>query len=104
LGSPPQPVASLESLSEDFKIQTKKLLLDESYDVPDLQELIGKDFEKKLSILEKFPYPGGETVALQRLSKYISHEVSFIQFNAFITDSLSSQYVRIQYGQVFNIK
>ncbi len=75
LGPPPKPEANLKSLPDDCKLQGKKLQVAKDYDVPTLEELIGKDFEKKLEILENFPYPGGETIALERLKKYISLEV-----------------------------
>lgn len=76
LGPPPKPENTLDSIPDKCQLQSKKLQVAEEFDVPTLTELMGKDFEKKLEILENFPYPGGETVALERMSKYISHEVS----------------------------
>ncbi len=41
---------------------------------------MGQDYESKLEILENFPFLGGETVALQRLEKYISEKVNSVSF------------------------
>ena len=53
----------------------KVLLKDNDYNVPSLEELMGKNFEKKLEIIENFPFPGGETVALKRLDQHICEKV-----------------------------
>jgi hypothetical protein len=74
IGPPPKPVGMLDELPK--KCRLASLGADEEYDVPTLEELLGKNFEKKLEILENFPFPGGENAALERLDRYITEKVN----------------------------
>ncbi len=47
----------------------QELMSDKSYDVPKLEELLGKDSSSSLG---ECLYPGGETEALARMDKYVS--------------------------------
>jgi hypothetical protein len=48
---------------------------DDQFRVPTLEELLGGEFESKLEIGEKFPFPGGESAALDRLDRHINEKV-----------------------------
>ena len=73
IGPPPKPVETLEELPKKCRLASLKT--DDEFDPPSLEELLGKNFEKKLEILENFPFLGGETVALERLDRYINEKV-----------------------------
>ena len=73
IGPPPKPVETLEELPKKCRLASLKT--DDEFDPPTLEELLGKNFEKKLEILENFPFLGGETVALERLDRYINEKV-----------------------------
>ena len=78
IGPPPKPVETLTDLPEHCRLdETSKAKLkdDKQYDVPSLEELIGKDFESKFEILENFPFRGGESVALTRLDQHVTERV-----------------------------
>ena len=49
---------------------------DDENDPPTLEELLGKQFEDKLEILDGVPFPGGETAALERLDLHITEKVA----------------------------
>ena len=76
IGPPPKPVETLEELPKKCRLSSLKT--DDEFDPPTLEELLGKKFETKLEILENFPFPGGETAALERLERHISEKVIFL--------------------------
>ena len=80
IGPPPKPVETLTELPEQCRLDSStKVKDDKQYNVPILEELIGKNFESKFEISENFPFPGGETVALERLDQHVTEKVCFYE-------------------------